>query len=292
MDYSLPDSVRRQIIAMQKGEITEHYVYLNIAKRVKNPKNRAILKQIGADELSHYNLWTEFLGVTAKPTYWKIIWYGIINFLLGYTFTLKIMERGEKRAQINYIEICNYVADAERIAHDEDIHEKELIDLLDEERLNYVGSMVLGLNDALVELTGALAGLTFAITDTRLISLSGLITGIAASFSMAASQYLSAKADGRKDALKSSVYTGIAYIITVTILIMPYLLIQNNRFLALGIMLASVVIIIFGFNYYISVAKNLNFRKRFFQMIVISLGVASLSFLIGTVVKMVLGINI
>ncbi|MDD4595189.1 MAG: VIT1/CCC1 transporter family protein [Candidatus Izemoplasmatales bacterium] len=292
MEQLLPDKIRKQIIIMQKGEITEHFVYKNIAKRVKNPQNKAILEQISNDELGHYELWTSFLKIPAKPCRWKIMGYGIISLFLGYTFTLKIMERGEERAQINYDEISKYVPDAKRIALDEDAHEKELINLLDEERLNYVGSMVLGLNDALVELTGALAGLTFAITDTRLISLSGLITGIAASFSMAASEYLSAKADGRKDAFKSAIYTGIAYIITVAILIMPYLLIQNNRFLALGIMLTSVVLIIFFFNYYISVAKDLNFKKRFFQMIIISLGVAALSFLIGTVVKIVLGIDI
>ena len=292
MEQLLPDKIRKQIIIMQKGEITEHFVYKNIAKRVKNPQNKAILEQISNDELGHYELWTSFLKTPAKPCRWKIMGYGIISFFLGYTFTLKIMERGEERAQINYNEISKYVPDAKRIALDEDAHEKELINLLDEERLNYVGSMVLGLNDALVELTGALAGLTFAISDTRLISLSGLITGIAASFSMAASEYLSAKADGRKDAFKSAIYTGIAYIITVAILIMPYLLIQDNRFLALGIMLASVVLIIFFFNYYISVAKDLNFKKRFFQMIIISLGVAALSFLIGTVVKIVLGIDI
>ena len=48
---------------------------------------------------------------------------------------------------------------AKEIVEDEDKHEQELIDLIDEERLRYVGSIVLGLNDALVELTGALAGL-------------------------------------------------------------------------------------------------------------------------------------
>ena len=53
--------------------------------------------------------------------------------------------------------------------------EKALLEMLDEERLKYVGSMVLGLNDALVELTGSLAGFTFAMQNTKLIALSGLI---------------------------------------------------------------------------------------------------------------------
>ncbi|HOW38771.1 MAG TPA: VIT1/CCC1 family protein [Candidatus Izemoplasmatales bacterium] len=293
METTIPKEIRKQIVAMQRGEITEHYVYQNIAKRLKkSPENQKILLKIAAEEKAHYELWTRYLGTPGKPSVLKIIWFSILNFFLGYTFTLKIMERGESNAKINYGEIGKYVPDAEKIAMDEDVHEHELIQLLDEERLNYVGSMVLGLNDALVELTGALAGLTFAVQNSSYIVLSGLITGIAASFSMAASEYLSSKADGRADALKSSVYTGIAYLITVFLLILPYLLLGSQRFLALGIMLATVVLIIFFFNYYISVAKDLKFRSRFLQMLGISLGVAGFSFLVGFIAKLVLGIEL
>jgi len=58
-------------------------------------------------------------------------------------------------------------------------------DLIEEKRLEYTGSIVLGLNDALVEMTGALAGLTLALQNTRLIALSGLVTGIAAASDIA-----------------------------------------------------------------------------------------------------------
>ena len=88
--------------------------------------------------------------------------------------------------------------------------------------------MVLGLNDALVELTGALAGLMLALQNVKLISLSGLITGIAASLSIAASEYLSTRSeDIGKHPVSAAIYIGIAYIITVTLLILPYLLLTN-----------------------------------------------------------------
>lgn len=120
---------------------------------------------------------------------------------------------------------------AKSIVKDEDEHEKQLIDLIDEERLRYVGSMVLGLNDALVELTGALAGLTFALRNTHVVAMAGLITGVAASLSMAASEYLSTKSEeGAKNPLKASVYTGSAYVLTVLFLIFPYLFFTNLYF--------------------------------------------------------------
>lgn len=176
---------------------------------------------------------------------------------------MKILERGEDKAQKNYSVLIGEIPEAEKIIKEESEHEHELISMLNEERLNYVGSIVLGLNDALVELSGALAGLSFALSDSRIISLTGLITGIAASLSMAASEYLSAKAEGRENPLKSALYTGVAYIITVGILILPFILFADNRRLALGVMLFSVIFIIFVFNFYISVAKDLSFKKRF-----------------------------
>jgi VIT1/CCC1 family predicted Fe2+/Mn2+ transporter len=198
---------------------------------------------------------------------------------------------GEEKAQKAYLKLKGYEDVINQITKEEEAHEQKLLDMLDEERLNYVGSMVLGLNDALVELSGTLAGLTFAFQNTTLISLSGLITGIAASLSMAASEYLSTKADNQPNALKSAVYTGSAYIVTVILLVLPYLLIQNP-FVALAIMIGTVIFIIFFFNLYISVAKNIGFKKRFLQMAAISLGVAGLSFVIGIGIERILNVSI
>jgi VIT1/CCC1 family predicted Fe2+/Mn2+ transporter len=164
--------------------------------------------------------------------------------------------------------------------------------MIDEERLQYAGSIVLGLNDALVELTGALAGLSLALQNTKLIAMAGLITGIAASFSMAASDYLSKKADDtQKNPLRSATYTGSAYILTVTLLILPYFLF-SNYLVCLTLTLITAILIIFVFNYYISVAKGLNFKRRFTEMALISLGVSALTFGIGYLVRNALGINI
>ncbi len=286
------EEIKKIIKQMQKNEITEYYIYTRIARRLKNERDREILKKIATQEKAHAEIWGKYTGVKVKPSKIKIFFYRLLSALLGYTFTLKILERGEDKAQKNYSVLIGDIPEAEKIIKEESEHEHELISMLNEERLNYVGSIVLGLNDALVELSGALAGLSFALSDSRIISLTGLITGIAASLSMAASEYLSAKAEGRENPLKSALYTGVAYIITVGILILPFILFADNRRLALGVMLFSVIFIIFVFNFYISVAKDLSFKKRFFQMSAISLGVALISFAIGLLVKGAFGIDV
>ncbi len=286
------EHIMKQIYTAQKNEITEYHIYTNIAKLVKDKKNRKILLDIANEELRHCKFWQTITKREIKPNRWQIFKFTLIAKLLGFTFAAKLMEKGEEQAQVNYMEIAEYIPEAEQIAEDEEKHENELIDLLDEERLNYVGSIVLGLNDALVELTGSLAGLSFALQKTNLIAAVGIITGIAASLSMGASEYLSTKAEGNTEtALKSSLYTGAAYIITVLLLVLPYF-IFDNYLLALMATLIVGILIIFFFNYYVSIAKDLPFRKRFLEMTLLSLGIAALSFVIGIIIRVTLGMDI
>jgi VIT1/CCC1 family predicted Fe2+/Mn2+ transporter len=223
----------------------------------------------------------------------KLFFVKIVSTILGYTFTLKMMQKDEQFAQRDYEILKVEVPDAIKIQEDEHRHEMELIAMLDEERLQYVGAMVLGLNDALVELTGAIAGLTFALANTKVVALSGIITGISATLSMAASNYLAEKADGNPKALKSSVFTGVAYLITVALMVLPYLLLPADAYLeAFLTMIAVVILIILVFNYYISVAKDQPFFKNFLKMALISISVAGISYLIGILAKNLLGIDV
>ncbi|MFY9217736.1 MAG: VIT1/CCC1 transporter family protein [Tepidanaerobacteraceae bacterium] len=282
-----------QLIAMQQDEITDHVTYKAIARKIKNPENKKILEKIAAEEKKHYEILKRYTNRSLKPEPLKVWWRTLMASILGFTLTIKLMESSEAIAQHNYSDLIKEVPEAEIIVAEEEEHEEKLINMLNEERLQYVGSMVLGLNDALVELTGTLAGLSFALQNTRIIALSGLITGISATLSMASSEFLSAKSEGNKDALKSSFYTGIAYLITVVMLILPYLLLPPQKYmLALFTMLITVVAIIAAFNYYIAVAKDLPFKRRFLEMATISLSVAVLSFVVGLIVKNALGVDI
>ena len=288
----LSESVRRQVLNFQQTEITEHHIYKRLAKRINSPENAKILEQIAEDELSHYQGWKKYTNRDIEPRWFFVWFYTTVSMIFGFTFGVKLMEMGEEAAQGNYAAIRKEIPEAEKYQHEEDVHEEQLINMLDEERLQYAGSVVLGLNDALVELTGALAGLTLALQNVKLIALSGLITGIAASMSMAASEYLSTRSeDTKKHPVRAAIYTGIAYIITVALLVLPYLLFENY-ILDLGIALTTAVIIIAVFNYYISVAKGESFRERFLEMAGLSLGVALFSFIIGYFIRQWLGIEI
>ncbi|MRR39268.1 rubrerythrin family protein, partial [bacterium] len=171
------------LVQFQRTEITEYHIYSKLAKKVKSPENAKILQQIAEDELRHYHGWKKYSGQEVKPDRFKIWFYYLVSLVFGFTFGVKLMEGGEEAAQGNYSKVSGTIPEALTFMHEEDVHEQQLLGMLDEERLRYAGSVVLGLNDALVELTGALAGLTLALQNGKLIALSGLITGIAASLS-------------------------------------------------------------------------------------------------------------
>ena len=283
----------KHVLKMQQNELDESIIYRKIAKFAKGDNNKETLNRLADEETKHYNIWKKYTKTELKPNKFKIFKYTLIARILGFTFAVKLMEKGEEMAQEVYKSTSNQIPEIETIIHDEEAHEQALLEILDEERLKYVGSMVLGMNDALIELTGSIAGFTFALQDTKLVALSGLIIGISATLSMASSEFLSARSEGRNDALKSCAYTGIAYLVTVALLILPYLLLPVTQYIyALICMIAIVLLIIGAFSYYISVAKDEKFLSHFLEMALISVGVAIISFGVGVLAKKLLGIDV
>lgn len=275
----------KTLTKVQRLEKTCEQVYRYLSVRIKNETNAKVLNEIANDELDHYEQIKESTKIDVKP-YFFLKWrFRMLSMILGITFGIKMVEKLEIKAikELNKLDDDSFKV----MTEESEEHEQELLDIIDEEKLNYLGSIVLGLNDALVELSGALAGFTFALAETRLIAVTGLITGISAALSMASSEYLSSRTEGKEDGIKSSIYTGFAYIVTVILLIAPYLILQNP-YIALAITLTTALLIIAGFSYYMSVVQEFNFVKRFLEMAMISLGVAMISFLIGLLVNRIL----
>ncbi len=293
MPPAISPATHNHLLAMQQDEINSAEIYARLANRTKDEKNRRVLQSIADQEAEHAAVWETYTGKKCKVQPHKVLWFSFLSRALGFTFAVKYLEKREVSGAKQYEQIIREIPETESVISQEHSHELELMEMLDEKRLRYVGSIVLGMNDAMVELTGSLAGYTLAMQSTKLISLAGLITGISATLSMAASEYQSAHAESNPNALTSAMYTGITYLITVALLIAPFLLLPDDMYMpALGCTLGMVVVIVAAFNYYLSVAKDYPFKKRFLQMLGICLGVAAISFVIGLLVKQALGIDL
>ena len=293
----MDDSKRERLLHLQRMEATEAEVYRRLAEMQEDPVNRSILKGIALEEERHEAVIAKMTGEEVKADRAKVARQIVLARLFGFTFSVKMMEATEQDAAAEYRKLGLH-----DIAEEEEAHEQNMIRMLDEERLRYSGSVVLGMSDALIELTGALAGLTFALQDLNLVALAGLVTGIAAAFSMGASEYLSSRTEKKAEsAVKAAFFTWISYLLTVLLLVAPFLIFQADspEFHGLGphvqalmCTFAAGLLIVALFNFYLSVIEEVSFRSRFLEMAGI-LGVVSLiSYGIGITLRGVLGVVI
>ena len=288
---------RARLLKLQRMEATEAEVYRRLARMQKEEVNKSILEGISLEEERHEAVIAGMTGEKVLPDMRKVRRQIMLARLFGFTFSVKMMESTEQDAAAEYRELG-----LDDIADEEEAHEENMIGMLDEERLRYSGSVVLGMSDALVELTGALAGLTFALQSLNLVALAGLVTGISAAFSMGASEYLSSRAEKKSEsAVKAAFFTWISYLITVLMLVSPYFLFSSGSpdFQGLEPHIQALIctfiiglLIVAVFNFYVSVVEGVSFRSRFIEMAAI-LGVVSLiSYGIGIALRGMLGVEV
>ena len=291
-ERQLDRETEKKVITAQKTEITEHYIYDRLSQSVKGERNREILQRISRDELKHHNLCNYYTCIEVKPNRFKIWLYYAISRIFGITFGLKLMERNEDRAHTAYQQLAKAIPEVENVILDEERHGNELINMIDDERLEYSSDIVRGLNVALVEITGALAGFTFALQDEKLVLTAGLIIGITVSLSTTGTEYIATKSSTSvKNPLKSAFYAWLANIVAIAFLLLPYL-IFGNIYLALGLMIFDAVIVIFILTFYLSVARDISTTKMFLETTAISLGIAALAFGIGFLAREFLHIHV
>lgn len=281
----------QELLTFQQHELDGAIIYHNLAHITKKQANKQLLTELSEKEWEHYNATKEITGKEQRPRNLKIAFFYFLARIFGLVFGIKLMEYSRKHEQHLYETLCQHPAYQQTMAEGEK-KEKLLINEIDEERLYYMGAIVLGLNDALIEFTGALAGFAFAFDNHAIVAMAGAIAGIAAALSMGASEYLSCKAEnGRLRPLRAAIYTLFSYLITVGLLILPFVLFTNTYF-GLLISLLAATIIIATFNFYYAVTRDESFWKRFLEMIAISFSVAFTSFAIGWLLKHFTGISI
>lgn len=289
---SLPKETVEKILQLQQLEISEYQIYKNLTKRIKTQETKKVLTHLADDSLKHYQYWQKISQKEVPPDKFRVWFYSSIGKVFGLTFGVKVMENTEEAIRNIYEELARSNKEFAWIIDEEKKHEKEVVGLINEDLLKYMGSIVLGSSDALVELTGTLAGLTLALQNNQLIGATGLITGLAASLSMASSEYLSTKSEKTiRSPMRASLYTGITYVMTVILLISPYF-ISRNYYLSLALTLANAALIIFFFSLYTSITQDVSFKKRFLENLSLSFGVAFLSFFIGLIVRNFLHLEI
>jgi VIT1/CCC1 family predicted Fe2+/Mn2+ transporter len=278
-------------------EFTDHTVYSTLARREKNPEFKKALQELADSEQVHLDFWKRYApDFVPRVGRLKLNIILFLRFFLGLTFTLKFLERHEDTVIRRYRSVEHLIPESDkrmfdRMLDDEEHHENYLMGEVHENRVKYISFVVLGLADAVVEISGIHAGSLGVFDRTELAGISGVVAGMAASIAMASAAYAQAKQGFQGSAKWGAIYTGVSYMFTAIFLALPYFL-TGSMLLALGTSITVGVVLVAMLTYYDTIISSRGFARQFGELAGIILGASFALFVAGTVLRQVFGIVI
>ncbi|MDT7888998.1 MAG: rubrerythrin family protein [Desulfurococcales archaeon] len=285
-------------IASCRDEYIDGAIYRGLSRAPFLSKiSKSVLMEMASQEERHYRFWVRVSGGCRVRFLWVRVLVALFMALLfGATITIKILERKENETIQRYMGVLKHFEGSERveleaIIEDEIKHENVLMEKIEEERIRYLGFIVLGLSDAIIEISGIHAGTLGVYEDTVKSGIAGLIAGIAASMAMAAAAYAQAKQGGMGRPATSAMYTGIAYFLTAVALAIPYFIV-HEIIVAFTLSIAISIVILAYISTYGSVLYNRNYLREIAETTLIILGISAALYFIGVLVSEFLGIRV
>jgi VIT1/CCC1 family predicted Fe2+/Mn2+ transporter len=280
-------------------EYNDYAVYKRLAgyRTPKDSKLSLALNRLAQTEYGHYEFWKKFIpDFQPKLNTWKVNLILLLRTIFGVTFAVRYLERHESVVIDYYNSIANLIPQEDKqffetMLSDEQEHEKQFSEEVESSAVRYISFVVLGLADALVEITGIHAGSLGIYNSTQLAGLAGIIAGAAASLAMASAAFAQAKQGFSGSARLSAVYTGVSYFVTAVILASPYFL---TRIMAeaLSASLVLAVIIVALTTLYSSIISDKPFRRDFIEILSIMFGTTLVLYVLGYVIRVTVGITI
>ncbi|MGC8478752.1 MAG: VIT1/CCC1 transporter family protein [Candidatus Micrarchaeia archaeon] len=304
-------SKKEYIQSLQQDEEFHSQVYGILEKEEKNSEIRKTLSHLYIIERGHSEILKKLLrmngfGVRKRNNFFRILLIMISRKLFGIAFTIKLMEYNKlitdkklslamRRFKFGRGEaaLLHLMEKGERT---EDVLSHILLSL--SPVLNNIRDVVFGMNDGLVEVLAAVVGFSAALRLPVLVLIAGMLVAISGTLSMSGGAYLSTKYEknisasgrGRKPGL-SALYTGIFYFCGAAFPIAPFALGIGGLYgIAYSVLLTSLVLA--TTSSIIAILSGQSIAKRVAESLLISLGAASVTILLGFYARYVLHITV
>ncbi|MDA4126972.1 MAG: VIT1/CCC1 family protein [Thaumarchaeota archaeon] len=277
--------------ARMSEEFSDHALYDRLAKTVQKDSPFAdVLKQLSATELEHYEFWRKYVpGKEPRLAKLKLYWVLFLRRFFGLTFATRYLDRHEGDVVKEYGSVAHLIPVSDKNAFDQMVadekeHENAFAQKIESSTISYISFVVLGLADALVEISGIHAGSLGFYDRTEIAGLAGVIAGAAASMAMASAAFAQAKQGFKGSARLSAAYTGVSYFITAIVLATPYFL-TTNMIYALSSSLSLAVLILVLTTYYSTVIQSRPFSRDFLEILAILFGATIVLYAFGSLVR-------
>jgi VIT1/CCC1 family predicted Fe2+/Mn2+ transporter len=284
-------SLQKEAKARMSDEWSDYTLYERLSKTIKSDSPFAdVLMTLSATEHRHYEFWKKYVpNEEPKLATLKLYWILFLRRFFGLTFAARYLDLHEEDVVKKYEKLSPMIPPPDRPAFDEMVadekeHEKAFSMKIESSAVRYISFVVLGLADALVEISGIHAGSLGFYDKTEIAGLAGVIAGGAASMAMASAAFAQAKqGDFKGSARLSAMYTGVSYFITAIILATPYFL-TSNMIYALSTSLTLAVIILLVSTWYSVVIQEKRFLRDFVEILLILFGTTIALYAFGYIV--------
>ena len=189
------------------SESKDAQIYEYLASIERNEEMSKKLRGLANIERRHAEFWRSYLqrrGIKVRDVkigVWKKFIIKFLRKILGLSFLVSLFEMGESSTIYTYYE---FYEGGELNEEEKKMLSLIILDELEHEKIFYrekkvlhvenIRDMVLGMNDGLVEILGAVTGLSAVYTHRPLlVGLSGLIVGVAGALSMGIGTYVSVR---------------------------------------------------------------------------------------------------
>jgi len=289
--------VRERFRLYALNELFNAELYARLAAGERNESNRRLLEELAKVERSHYGFWSSLAGEGVELGLRERLRLAALlaaSRVLGRTFIIKLLEGHEASTAEEY-ERAKEALEGEElerlkgIIEDERRHELELASRLDEVVVRQLGSIALGVSDAIIELTGVLLGFVGYAASPTQVAVAGLIVGVSAALSMAAAAYAQAKHEKGKNPAATAAFTGSFYMLTVLLLVLP-LLAGLQVPVAVALSMATALALLSALSFYGSVLMERRFAREFAESALVVFAVALAGYAIGALARGLTGV--
>jgi VIT1/CCC1 family predicted Fe2+/Mn2+ transporter len=297
-------ALREVATVAARSEYVDSQIFRHLANTHKSRKREharelaVVFDELSETEYQHYQFWRKFSpsAVESKVGRLRLGEVVLIEAVLGAAFAIKFLQRHEKSTLEKYRSVENLIPEEDtrtfrKILKDEAEHEKMLAEQVPSTVLRYMSFIVLGLADAIVEISGIHAGSLGVYNSTELTGLAGIVAGAAASISMASAAFAQAKQGFQGSAKISAMATGLSYFANAVLLAAPYFLISKPA-LAMGASLTAALGVLVFTSYYNSIISGADFRRDLAELAGTMFGASVALLLLGEAIRMYFGIAI
>ncbi len=189
------------------AEMNDHLTYTGLARRTRDTGLAKLLEHIAAMELEHAGFWKSLLEEAGRPVPQvrprriRLVLLGLLLRFVNPLLVISALELGETAAYDAYNEVLQEghlpAEKQERlraIIVDELEHEAAFHRRKEAGGFTNIRDFILGMNDGLVEILGAVTGLSAAYAGNPLVvAVSGLVVGVAGALSMGIGAFISVR---------------------------------------------------------------------------------------------------